>query len=70
MRVVVVGGGAWGTAFSKLLGERGHVVTLAGRATLDDAPYEEAELIVLAVPSSAFREVVGHVRGVAPVLSL
>jgi len=70
VRVVVVGAGAWGTAFAHLLGERGHLVTLVTRATLDQAPYEEAELVVLAVPSSSFREASGHVRGGAPVLSL
>ncbi len=70
MNVVVVGGGAWGTAFTQLLGERGHDVTLATRTTIDDAPYEDAELVVIAVPSSSFREVLGHVRGDAPVLSL
>src|SRR5205823_10721957 len=63
MRSVVVGGGAWGTAFAKLLRERGHDVFLAVRATLDDAPYEEADLVVLAVPSSSFREVLGRVKG-------
>ena len=31
MRVVVVGGGAWGTAFARLLADRGHGVTLAVR---------------------------------------
>ena len=70
MNVVVVGGGAWGTAFSALLVQHGHAVTLATRATIDEAPYEDAELVVLAVPSSSFREALGHVRGDAPVLSL
>ena len=70
MKVVVVGGGAWGTAFSTLLAGRGHAVTRATRATIDEAPYEKAELVVLAVPSSSFREALGHVRGDAPVLSL
>ncbi len=70
MNAIVVGGGAWGTAFSHLLRSRGHEVTVAVRATLDDVPYEETDLVVLAVPSSAFREVIGHVRGSAPVLSL
>jgi glycerol-3-phosphate dehydrogenase (NAD(P)+) len=70
VNVVVVGGGAWGTAFSALLGQRGHVVTLATRATIDEAPYEDVELVVIAVPSSSFREAIGHVRGDAPVLSL
>src|ERR671937_304177 len=31
MRIVVVGGGSWGTAFSRLLADRGHEVTLACR---------------------------------------
>jgi glycerol-3-phosphate dehydrogenase (NAD(P)+) len=70
MRIVVVGGGAWGAAFTHLLRGRGHDVFVAVRTTLDDAPYDEADLVVLAVPSHAFREVLGHVRGDAPVLSL
>ncbi len=70
MNVVVVGGGAWGSAFAKLLTERGHVVTVALRATIDEAPYETADLVVIAVPSRSFREALGHVRGAAPVLSL
>jgi glycerol-3-phosphate dehydrogenase (NAD(P)+) len=41
------------------------------RATaLADAPYEDAELIVVAVPSRAFREVVEALPGTAPVLGL
>lgn len=70
MRIVVVGGGAWGTAFSRLLRDRGHDVIVATRVTLDEAPYEEADLVVIAVPSHAFRDVLAHVRGDAPVLSL
>ena len=70
MNAVVVGGGAWGTAFAQLLTERGHDVTVARRTTIDEARYEQADLVVIAVPSSAFREVLGHVRGDAPVLSL
>jgi glycerol-3-phosphate dehydrogenase (NAD(P)+) len=70
MRVVVVGAGAWGTAFAGVLRARGHDVFVAGRATIGDAPYDEAELLVLAVPSHAFREALSHVRGKAPVLSL
>src|SRR5206468_712512 len=31
VRVVVVGGGSWGTAFSRLLADRGHDVALACR---------------------------------------
>jgi glycerol-3-phosphate dehydrogenase (NAD(P)+) len=70
MNAVVVGAGAWGSAFTRLLGEHGHDVELAARATIDEAPYERADLVVLAVPSSAVREVLSHVRGNAPVLSL
>jgi glycerol-3-phosphate dehydrogenase (NAD(P)+) len=70
VRAVVVGGGAWGTAFAKLLSSRGHDAVIAVRATLDEAPYEDVDLVVLAVPSGAVREVLGHVRGSAPILSL
>jgi glycerol-3-phosphate dehydrogenase (NAD(P)+) len=70
VRVVVVGSGAWGTAFAGVLRARDHDVFVAGRATIDDAPYDEADLVVLAVPSHAFREVLGRVRGTAPILSL
>ena len=98
MRVVVVGAGAWGTAFSRVLAERGHEVTLAARdpeqaraitdtghnprylpdvslarigaAPLDEAPLAEAELVVLAVPSSAFADVVAALPEDGPVLSL
>jgi len=70
MRSVVVGAGAWGTAVANLLRERGHDVFVARRDTLDDAPYAEADLVVLAVPSHAFRDVLSHVSGDAPVLSL
>ena len=70
MRIVVVGGGAGGTAFSRLLRDRAHDVVIATRVTLDEAPYEEADLVVIAVPSHAFRDVLAHVRGDAPVLSL
>ena len=98
MRVVVVGGGSWGTAFSRLLADRGHEVALACRDAdqarairetgrnprylrtvdlrgveaipLDGAPLAAAELVVLALPSRAFGEVVRALPGRAPVLSL
>ena len=98
MRVVVVGGGSWGTAFAWLLVEHDHDVTLAcrdprqaaairdtgrnpryltgvdlshvGATTIADAPVEEANLVVVAVPSAAFREVVEALPGRAPILSL
>ena len=70
MNTVVVGGGAWGTAFSHLLRERGNNVFVARRDSIDDAPYEDADLVVMAVPSRAFRDALQHVRGGAPILSL
>ena len=98
MRVVVVGGGSWGSAFTLLLRDRGHQVTLACRdpgqaaaiaatgrnpryvrdadlrgvtaCALADAPYETAELVVLAVPSGAYAGVAASLPGAAPVLSL
>ena len=70
MNAVVVGAGAWGTAFAKVLRDREHDVFVASRETLDDAPYDEADVVVVAVPSKAFGEVLGHVQGSAPVLSL
>ena len=70
MRFVVVGAGAWGSAFAKVLRARGHDVFVVVRATLDEAPYDEADVVVIAVPSRAFAEVLGHVTGKAPILSL
>jgi glycerol-3-phosphate dehydrogenase (NAD(P)+) len=98
MKISVVGGGSWGSAFSRLLLERGHDVTLVCRdpeqaatiretgrnprylPTLDlsgvaavpgtEARLEDAELIVLAVPSKAFADVADSLPGSAPVLSL
>jgi glycerol-3-phosphate dehydrogenase (NAD(P)+) len=98
MDVVVVGGGSGGTAFSRLLADHGHAVTLAcrdaaqvaeiaetghnprylpnvdlggiGVATIDDADVEGANLVVVAVPSAAFGDVVAALPGRAPVLSL
>jgi glycerol-3-phosphate dehydrogenase (NAD(P)+) len=98
VRAVVLGGGSWGTAFSRLLADRGHDVTLACRdpeqaraiaetgrnprylrdvdlrdvtaTTLNRTAVGTAELVVVAVPSRAFGEVVGSLAGSAPVLSL
>src|SRR3954447_8594691 len=70
MRAVVVGAGAWGTAIAHLLRERGHDVFVARRETLANAPHDEADLVVLAVPSHAFSDVLARVGGHAPILSL
>jgi len=70
MRIVVVGAGAWGATFAGVLNDRQHDVWVVRRQTIDDAPYDEADLVVMAVPSDAFREVLGHVTGRAPILIL
>ena len=100
MKWVVVGAGAWGSAFARLVHEHdsGHEVTLACRdaalaaqitqlgrnerylpegdlqgiraTTIAAAPLAVADVIVVAVPSRAFRGVVESLPGSAPVLSL
>ena len=98
VNVVVLGGGSWGTAFARLLADRGHTVTLACRdaeqaaairetgrnprylsgvdltgvdaAAIADAPVADANLVVVAVPSASFGEVVAAIPGSAPILSL
>jgi glycerol-3-phosphate dehydrogenase (NAD(P)+) len=74
MKVVVVGAGSWGTTFGALLEERGHDVVVAGRrppsVLIADAPIAEADLVCIAVPSRAFREVVETLPGGAPRLIL
>jgi len=95
---VVVGGGSWGTGFSRLLADRGLEVTLATRhpqdaaliresghnpryltdvdlsdvdaTTIADAPVADADLVVVALPSRAFRSVVESLPGSSPILSL
>jgi glycerol-3-phosphate dehydrogenase (NAD(P)+) len=98
VKVVVVGGGSWGTAFSRVLRHREHDVVLACRdpeqaraidetgrnprylthcdlravtaTTIAEAPIAEAELVVVAVPSAVYGEVVASLPGSAPILSL
>jgi glycerol-3-phosphate dehydrogenase (NAD(P)+) len=74
MKVVVVGAGSWGTTFGALLEEGGHDVIVAGRRPphelIADAPVAEADLVCIAVPSRAFREVVETLPGSAPRLIL
>jgi glycerol-3-phosphate dehydrogenase (NAD(P)+) len=74
MKVVVVGAGSWGKTFGALLDERGHDVVVAGRrppsVLIADAPIAEADLVCIAVPSRAFREVVETLPGGAPRLIL
>jgi glycerol-3-phosphate dehydrogenase (NAD(P)+) len=98
VRFVVVGAGSWGTAFSCVLRDSGHDVTLAGRdpeqvaailetgrnpryerdadltgiraTTIAQAPVADTDVVVVAVPSRVFGDVVGAIPGTAPVLSL
>jgi glycerol-3-phosphate dehydrogenase (NAD(P)+) len=69
MKTVVVGEGAWGSVFGGLLRERGHDVTIVGRERKEE-DFEDAELIVVAVPSRSYGEVVESLPGSAPLLSL
>jgi glycerol-3-phosphate dehydrogenase (NAD(P)+) len=97
MRFLVAGAGSWGTAFTRVLLDRGHDVVLACRSAeqaeaiastgwnprylqsvdlsaaaavaLADAP-GDVDVVVVAVPSQAFADVVEAVPGDAPVLSL
>jgi glycerol-3-phosphate dehydrogenase (NAD(P)+) len=101
MRFLVVGAGAWGTAFTRLLLDREHDVLLACRTAeqaqaiaengwnpqhlqhvdlraaqpiaLADAlasAVADVDVIVAAVPSAAFGDVVEALPGTAPILSL
>jgi glycerol-3-phosphate dehydrogenase (NAD(P)+) len=98
VNVTVIGAGAWGTAFARVLLEHGHEVTLAARdpeqaraieetqhnpkyladvelrgvhgIALDDATFDGTDLVVIAVPSRAFGEVVAGLPPDGPVLSL
>jgi glycerol-3-phosphate dehydrogenase (NAD(P)+) len=97
MRFVVIGAGAWGTAFTRVLLERGHEVVLACRTAeqaraiagtgrnphalpivdlsavtavaFDGAP-DGVDVVVVAVPSRAYADVVDRLPGATPVLSL
>jgi glycerol-3-phosphate dehydrogenase (NAD(P)+) len=97
MRFLVVGAGSWGTAFTRVLLDRGHDVVLACRTpeqaeaialngwnprylqAVDLSTAEvvalphvpaDADVVVVAVPSNAFAEVVEALPGDEPVLSL
>jgi glycerol-3-phosphate dehydrogenase (NAD(P)+) len=74
MKIVVVGAGSWGTTFAALLEERDHEVVVAGRhppfVRIAEAAVAEADVVCLAVPSRAFREVAGALPGSAPRLIL
>ena len=69
MKVTVVGAGEWGSVFAGLLRDRGHEVALAGRKR-SEADFDGAELIVVAVPSRSFGDVVDSLPAAAPILSL
>jgi glycerol-3-phosphate dehydrogenase (NAD(P)+) len=74
LKVVVVGAGSWGTTFAALLEDVGHDVVVAGRRApfvpIADAPVAEADLVCVAVPSRAFKEVAASLPGNAPRLIL
>jgi glycerol-3-phosphate dehydrogenase (NAD(P)+) len=69
VNVGVVGAGAWGSAFAHVLEGRGHAVRILGRER-DAHALDGVDLVVVAVPSRAFGEVVDSLSGETPVLSL
>ena len=69
MKIAVVGAGAWGTVFAGLLREREHDVRVLGRDRRDE-DFEGVELVVMAVPSRSFAEVVESLPDGTPILSL
>lgn len=69
MKIAVIGAGAWGTVFGGVLRHRGHDVEILGRER-DNGVVDNAELVVVAVPSRSFGEVVKDLPGNSPVLSL
>jgi glycerol-3-phosphate dehydrogenase (NAD(P)+) len=69
MRVAVVGAGAWGTVFAGLLRDRDHDVALIGRER-NENDFDGADLVVIAVPSASFAQVVESVPDGTPLLSL
>ena len=69
MKAIVVGSGAWGTVFTRLLQDRGHDVALLDRDR-NDEDFDGADVVVIAVPSRSFGEVADSLPGTAPVLSL
>jgi glycerol-3-phosphate dehydrogenase (NAD(P)+) len=69
VKVAVVGAGAWGTVFAGLLRAREHDVTLLGHDR-EDGDFDGAALVVVAVPSASFAEVVESLPGDTPLLSL
>lgn len=69
MNIAVIGAGAWGTVFGDLLRDRNHDVEILGRER-ESGVVDAAELVVIAVPSRSFGEVVKDLPGDSPVLSL
>jgi glycerol-3-phosphate dehydrogenase (NAD(P)+) len=69
MKIAVVGAGAWGTVFAGLLRDRDHDVELLGYER-DEADFDGVDLVVIAVPSRSFAEVVESVPDGTPLLSL
>jgi glycerol-3-phosphate dehydrogenase (NAD(P)+) len=69
MKAAVIGAGAWGTVFGDVLRNRGHDVKVLGRER-ENGAVEDADLVVIAVPSRSFSEVVRDLPGTSPVLSL
>jgi len=62
----VLGAGAWGTALATLAERAGRKVTLAGRGEHERAT--NTDVLLIAVPAQAVREVLAHLNGSQPVV--
>ncbi|MDX6766580.1 MAG: NAD(P)H-dependent glycerol-3-phosphate dehydrogenase [Candidatus Methylacidiphilales bacterium] len=71
MRVTIIGKGAWGSAFGKLLERNGHEVGFLEREHTSWPPAGPGDLVVLALPCQSLRARLGSLQhpGV-PVISL
>jgi glycerol-3-phosphate dehydrogenase (NAD(P)+) len=67
VQIVVVGGGSWGTAFSRLLADRGHDVTLACRDAEQARAIEETGRNQRYLPNADLRSVAATTIEEAPV---
>lgn len=56
MRITLIGKGAWGSAFAKVLQRNGHVVQFVGREDKDWPSAGPGDLLVLALPCQSLRQ--------------
>jgi len=65
MKIAVIGNGAWGCALAQAANRRGHEAAVWGRSqSKPDLPetLNDAEIVILAVPSHAMRDLCGKIK--------